>query len=290
MTEKMENPWNIQSIYELQYFNCPSCPFKNHSKQEIVNHAFECHPESVSYLSNITDSASFRDIVCPWTVIQPTINFGKFDKNKMTYKIEEIGKYIYQQDFHQQNVKLHFLDPNAAEYNRENVEKKDKAVTKYKCNQCERAYTQAHNLKLHIKSVHEGIKKTKKYNCYACEKVFTQSHNLKLHIKRVHEETKILKPKEHQCYTCHKAFTEQHNLKLHIKTVHEKLKEYRCHFCSKAFTQSHNLKLHLINVHEGQKEFLTPSHFPKKHVENVTYVTGLNLKTSNIMGNTQWAQ
>ena len=61
----MANPWNISSIYELQYFNCPSCIFKNRSKQEIVSHAYECHPESVNFLSKISDN-SLYDIIYPW--------------------------------------------------------------------------------------------------------------------------------------------------------------------------------------------------------------------------------
>ena len=62
----MENPWNINSIYELQYFNCPSCIFKNSSKQEMVNHAYECHPESVNFLTQINDdsfSAQLNELV-----------------------------------------------------------------------------------------------------------------------------------------------------------------------------------------------------------------------------------
>ena len=62
-----DNPWNIKSIYELQYFNCPSCFFKDISKQEIINHAYEVHPESIDYLDNIKDN-SLSDIVCPWNL------------------------------------------------------------------------------------------------------------------------------------------------------------------------------------------------------------------------------
>ena len=62
----MANPWNIQSIYELQYFKCPVCVFKNHfSKQELINHAYAQHPESVDYLSKINDN-SLVDVLCPW--------------------------------------------------------------------------------------------------------------------------------------------------------------------------------------------------------------------------------
>ena len=65
MTEEIQNPWHIQSIYELQYFICPSCTFKDHSKQEIINHTYEFHPDCIQFLSNITDN-SLHDIVCPW--------------------------------------------------------------------------------------------------------------------------------------------------------------------------------------------------------------------------------
>ena len=61
----MENPWNIQSLYEFQYFNCPVCNFKNNCKQKFVNHAYEIHPESTEYLMNIDDE-SILDIVTPW--------------------------------------------------------------------------------------------------------------------------------------------------------------------------------------------------------------------------------
>ena len=63
---QMENPWNIQSIYELQFFNCPaSCDFKNFSKQEFINHIHLSHFGAVPYLMNIKDG-SLDDINCPW--------------------------------------------------------------------------------------------------------------------------------------------------------------------------------------------------------------------------------
>ena len=65
VTPKLENPWNIESLYDLQYFNCPSCSYKNSSKQDFVCHAFDTHPDSVDYLRNIVDG-SLSDILCPW--------------------------------------------------------------------------------------------------------------------------------------------------------------------------------------------------------------------------------
>ena len=53
----VENPWNVQSLYDLQFFNCPSqfCIYKNNSKQEFLKHAFHNHPESEPYLINFKD-------------------------------------------------------------------------------------------------------------------------------------------------------------------------------------------------------------------------------------------
>ena len=62
----MENMWSFHSIYELQFFNCPSCNYKNKSKQEFVDHACNVHPESINNLMNIKD---IGDVVCPWNEI-----------------------------------------------------------------------------------------------------------------------------------------------------------------------------------------------------------------------------
>ena len=68
----MENPWKIQSIYDLQYFTCPSCEFKEYSKQLFVIHASENHPNSIEYLNSIADG-SLNDIVCPWEIKTETV-------------------------------------------------------------------------------------------------------------------------------------------------------------------------------------------------------------------------
>ena len=62
------NPWNIQSLYELQFFNCPSCEFKNKSKQRFIDHAYKSHSDSINILLNIDDK-SLTDIICPWKII-----------------------------------------------------------------------------------------------------------------------------------------------------------------------------------------------------------------------------
>ena len=65
MTPKLEYPWDVESLYELQYFVCPSCHYKHGSKQDFICHAFDNHPECVIFLKKISDG-SINDILCPW--------------------------------------------------------------------------------------------------------------------------------------------------------------------------------------------------------------------------------
>ena len=62
---KIENPWDVQSLYEFLYFNCPTCSFKHNLKQDFLVHIFNIHTESVNYLRNISDGST-SDVTLPW--------------------------------------------------------------------------------------------------------------------------------------------------------------------------------------------------------------------------------
>ena len=66
ITIKPESPWDVESLNEFQYFNCPICSYKHKSKQDFVYHTFDTHPESVEYFKMMSDD-SVCDILCPWS-------------------------------------------------------------------------------------------------------------------------------------------------------------------------------------------------------------------------------
>ena len=100
--------------------------------------------------------------------------------------------------------------------NRKDNKNKAKAAQKYKCSQCDKAYTQSQNLKLHVQYVHEGLKP--QYKCPECDKCFTQGHNLKSHIRSVHKG----QMPQFKCDLCEKSFTQSYVLKSHMQRVHKK--------------------------------------------------------------------
>ena len=108
------------------------------------------------------------------------------------------------------------------------------AVKRNKCNHCGKSYSTTETMKLHIKTVHKGLKL---FSCTSCDKKYTQSHNLASHIKIVHEGQKT-----------------------------EKL--YKCALCDKSFTQSHSLKSHNEHVHKGNKSKVSKSENVKNNAES----------------------
>ena len=66
MNNKTENPWDVGSVYDYLYFNCPTCCYKSNLKQYFVDHVFHTHPESIDYFRKISDD-SLNDIVPSWS-------------------------------------------------------------------------------------------------------------------------------------------------------------------------------------------------------------------------------
>ena len=247
---QMVNPWNICSIYELQYFNCPSCVFKISSKQEFIDHVYEIHPDAIDYLIKINDN-SLSDINCPWSEIKKEeINEISTYTSSNTHK-----KSISEENSVDQSlridVKTDFLEDNFTEIESEelndplNIELED---SNFKCKKCEKIFVSKIQLKKHIEITHQGIKN---HECEHCEKIFSLSENLKRHIKIVHEGRK-----DYRCNDCEKFFANSTNLKTHMKNVHKGQRVVKCHHCEKSFCMSVNLKTHIKTVHEGRKDHI----------------------------------
>ena len=94
------------------------------------------------------------------------------------------------------------------------------------------------NLKKHILTIHASLED---YKCELCDKSFSQVDNLKRHIHKVHEDYK--------CDLCSNSFSSRQTLKRHINRVHEGSKDYKCDSCGKSFSKIYKLKTHHHTVH-----------------------------------------
>ena len=109
MTKLLKNPWDIQSIYELQFFICPSCEFIEFSKQEFVNHAHLSHFEAVDYLKNIVDG-SLEDVNCPWNLHITEFKIEENDDEIITKNHENLNNLEIHEPEWQNATNNHFID------------------------------------------------------------------------------------------------------------------------------------------------------------------------------------
>ena len=267
---KEENPWNIYSIYDLQYFNCPSCPYKNNIKQEFVNHAFDFHPEAEEYLRSINDG-SLDDVEIPFGIkydVKPEPEpetTCTLPSNELEIKLEE--GIEDEEDYHnslqddedwvEEDIKEDLSDDKDLnslqddKYWMDDIKDASEGTSSQshsdnKCESCGKSFTRSHDLKRHINMVHN---KCRDYKCESCGKAFAEAGNLKRHINTVHDGNKDFK-----CESCEKAFTKALYLHIHIRRIHEGHKDFECESCGKSFSQPQNLKRHVHTVHEGHKD------------------------------------
>ena len=106
-----ENSWEIKSLFNLQYFNCPSCDFKNQSKQAFIDHIFEQHQYAIHYLNTNIDDESLNDVNCPWNtkdMIKAEYHFNDADPldNETYESIDDHDKSNIETEttMHEENV------------------------------------------------------------------------------------------------------------------------------------------------------------------------------------------
>ena len=85
----MQNFWDFQSIYELQFFHCPACSYEDKSKQEFVDHICNIHPASINHLILNIQDGSLDDIVCPWNKKESTTEIIRIDVKEEECENEE---------------------------------------------------------------------------------------------------------------------------------------------------------------------------------------------------------
>ena len=202
----MENPWNIQSLYDLQHFNCPTCTYKNNQKQEFINHAYEFHPESEYFLKNIKDD-SLNDVDVSALEKVPKLDADVFtgefdikiaeefdndqdnlsafviiDSLKLdTYHCSICNSYFCNQSALQlhKDTNHHNLQQN---WNERYEVKTDECHKEYKCSNCGKSFDLRRNLNHHFNKFHAK----RSYDCDLCDKLFSRSFYLKRHQNRTH--------------------------------------------------------------------------------------------------------
>ena len=111
---------------------------------------------------------------------------------------------------------------------------------KYPCDQCDYKATQRSSLNTHKQSIHEGIT----YACEKCDYKAKTKTKLKIHMRGVHEGQR------HPCNLCSFSATAINKVKLHQLTIHDGLR-FPCNLCDYKSIEPHKVKMHISKEHDG---------------------------------------
>ena len=278
---KIKNPWSIQSIYQLQYFNCPTCDFKIHSKQKFIDHVHETHPESIEHMEKIQDG-SLDDINCPWlistdfksedNVVKVEFKNDLADDNFDNILKVEISNDIITNNSNNLVIGNEFDESgiipsdddendNFENYNSmitaEDIEYQD---TGHKCDKCNKCFSTKKYLQAHM-SRHGP----RRLNCEKCDKSYVEKRDLQTHMFKIHgignSNTDNFNDRnqqvEYQCAKCPKKFLELRYLRIHSRRHNDNIaggKNFKCSRCSKSFSEKRYLQAHMAR-HEDFKKF-----------------------------------
>ena len=240
---KEENPWNVQSLYDLQYFNCPSpfCIYKNNSKQKFINHVYKYHQEADQYLRNINDGST-SDVEIPVDI--------KFDP---TYNELEIKHEIFDEISEKHNSQI--VDPKLSFY--DSYVALDILKEENYCDQCNIIFCNQSSLREHDNLVHTvEIQSNDELDVFDYK--YSSENDVKENMRNSdvseQEDDNMENQLEHQCEHCGKSFSKLKNLKRHRQVIHVS-KDYKCEFCGKAFSLKSSVKFHIHKVHGGNKVY-----------------------------------
>ena len=266
MLPKLENPWKVESLYEFQYFKCPSCEFKDEKKQDFLYHAYEFHPESVDYLSIITDG-SLGDVLCPWD----SQEFTDEDHGMVDVKTEDVEDVLGINEESTQNdhvdgqmVKCYYC-----------AKEMDQSIVRTHMQKSHESKPVIFNIIKDAKSSPMDDDKTKNIAKIKDEEINPQLESTME--EDFYNDGATVSITMAMCYHCNTALNyseirkhieEQHpgeevlyfpidSIKTNDQVenvIHKDQIDFNCDVCGKSFSRADNLKRHINSIHNALKD------------------------------------
>jgi uncharacterized Zn-finger protein len=210
---KTNNPWEVGSLEEFLFYNCPECPDKSSSRETFIHHALFSHPDSRNAILSIKE----------FTEVKHPIKEEAFDD-------DSVEDYYYgnEDDVIKENDENEPKPPKAkkAKRSRISIEVKLKdSTTEVQCYYCSELM-EGKGIVKHIKEVHQKLTVENKmfgdkrpYKCEKCngslkeEAENSPNHKCQtvdLKKSRISIQAKLLdSSKEVQCYYCSQLMEEK---------------------------------------------------------------------------------
>ena len=266
------NPWNVGSIDEFSYFNCPECTFHTKEDKNFQDHATRNHPLSsvlfskgtkvitfsgrndLNHLKQIASDQKCNELLSKYKLPDKLqVSMSKVDKSKRITNVPPNNLKGQQlQKASEEKMEKHTKTTNKEIYET-NLDTSDSLETTLSSrNFAELQATENEIDPLAANDDSEDSKlvpksKKKLIQCYSCQTKFSIEKELVSHFAEKHPEKKPYK-----CNICDTTFSLKHILKRHLSTQHENKVAIMCQYCEKTFSRKENLRSHHLLAHFGE--------------------------------------
>ena len=284
---KMENnPWDVTTVDEFLFYNCPECEVKTKDADAFMSHAIESHELAKQYMSRY-DLIEAKDIKVEIQELEssqkcdsqtsdnPSKPRKKFEcdncdstfSDKVTLGIHQ--KYachtLQSQDIkecdNERDYRTYLKERIEANLQKQDVTKRDKErdnhsifiedTKNFKCDICDFGCDDDDDLVIHRQDKHYIIAE-RKHQCDKCDFKGSTLKNLEKHMISQHDFKKL-----YNCAICSKSFNHSSSLSNHKKRVHGN-KDYKCDMCDYVTSTNAYLSVHKEAVHEKVRDKVCP--------------------------------
>ena len=281
------NPWEVASVQEFAFLNCPECAFKHKEESSFQDHALKYHPRS-SILFETTHELTLSDHS---TVIENIIisDIIVKDDNQIVFQesheyvntavkddipiIHTKEKVLSKKDDNVEEFFIQVLDENksAIEENEKEEEVEVEPLKENDLRQMTRKKTKSVQALINVL---EELSDDP-YKCITCEKAFPRVIDMKEHCKAEHTD----KDGKFICKHCGKGIISLRRLVAHIRNSHVSKK---CQICGKVLKLS-VFNRHMVGVHgdKNKKDFKCDSCSYTTHCGKYLYAHKFRAHTPN---------
>ena len=200
---------HIQEVHEqIKPYQCPYCEKKCSRKPQVVQHVQAKHKikiteEDIIQMKEIIEVA---DKDKDWVQQTNIVNGDNFIEENLDEKEERYNCTLCEASF---IAKSSLGSHHSVVHDFEGDKSQE-------CPICSIKFSAYGKLQIHLNTVHEG---KKPWNCLECDYATTKRYNLKSHIESVHQGIK--KEKKWKCSDCDYASAKRFDLKKHTIAVHQ---------------------------------------------------------------------
>ena len=149
------NPWNVQTIYDFNFFCCPECVYRSKDEIAFQAHALQNHELSTTFFHGTENSedSQVNDIKQEQVEVEPDV--GEFDEQNVS---------LHDFDY---DINLKSEDEEDSKGNFQNYDENQEAsdFTDNACSKCNEKFDDLMDLTVHFNKKHESIKVVKVRLC-----------------------------------------------------------------------------------------------------------------------------